>query len=54
MSPETWIIFFFFLVVTVPVVIGVVAFINRATNTADGDEVEELKQRVEELESEQN
>ena len=54
MSPETWFILLLFLLVTVPVFIGVVAFINRATSKGDEDELEELKQRVEELESEQN
>lgn len=42
------------MLVTVPVFIGVVAFISRATGRRDEDELEELKRRVEELESEQN
>ena len=53
MSPETWFILLLFLVVTVPVFIGVVAFINRATGERDENELGELKQRVEELESKQ-
>ncbi|MDZ7746102.1 MAG: hypothetical protein U5K28_06150 [Halobacteriales archaeon] len=43
-----------FVLVSVPIFIGAVAFINRSTSKVDEDEVEELKQRVEELESEQN
>ena len=54
MSPETWVILFFFLLVTVPVFVGAVAFINRATTEHDEDELEKLRQRVEELESEQD
>ena len=54
MSPETWFVLLLFLLVTVPVFIGAVAFVNRATSGRDEDELEELKQRVEELESEQN
>ena len=54
MSPETWFVLLFFLFVTVPVFIGAVAFINRATSGQNDDELKELKRRVEELESEQN
>ena len=54
MSPEIWFVLFLFIVVTVPVFIGAVAFTNRATSEQDDDELKELKQRVEELESEQN
>lgn len=43
-----------FLVVSVPVFIGVVVLINRGTSGRDEDEVKELKQRVEELETERN
>lgn len=52
MSPEVWFILLLFVVVTIPVFIGAVAFINRATGE-DTDE-EELKQRVEELEAQQD
>jgi|AntDeeMetagen681_2_1112603.scaffolds.fasta_scaffold27495_2 hypothetical protein len=54
MSPEFWFILLLFGVVSVPVFVGAVAFINRTTGKDTKDEVEELKQRVEELESEQN
>ncbi|WP_224269047.1 hypothetical protein [Haloprofundus salinisoli] len=54
MSPETWFILLLFLIVTVPVFIGVVALISRATGGADDEEIEELKRRVEELETQQN
>ncbi|WP_154020787.1 MULTISPECIES: hypothetical protein [unclassified Haloarcula] len=54
MSPEVWFILFLFVVVTVPVFIGVVAFINRATGEETDEELEELKQRVEELEAQQD
>lgn len=54
MSPETWFILLLFLLVTVPVFIGAVALINRAMSGHDEDEVEKLKRRVEELESEQD
>ena len=54
MSPETWFVILFFLLVTVPVFIGAVAFISRATSGQDDDELKELKRRIEELESEQN
>ena len=54
MAPEVWIILLLFLIVTVPVFIGVVAFINRATGGREEDELKELKQRVEELESKQD
>lgn len=47
MSPEVWFILFLFVVVTVPVFIGVVTFINRATGEDTDEELEELKQRVE-------
>ena len=54
MFPETWFVLLFFLLMTVPVFIGAVAFINRTTSGQDDDELKELKQRVEELESKQN
>ena len=52
-SPEVWIILLFFVLVSVPVFIGAVAIINRTTGGGRDEELEELKQRVEELESEQ-
>lgn len=54
MSPEFLFILLLFVLVTVPVFIGAVAFINRATGGDKEEELEELKQRVEELESNQN
>ena len=54
MSPGVWFLLLFWVLVSVPVFIAVVAYINRATGKRDEDELEELKQRVEELESEQN
>lgn len=54
MSPEVWFILLFFMLVTVPVFIGAVALINRATGGQEEEELEELKRRVKELESEQN
>ena len=53
MPPEVWFIFLLFVVVTVPVFIGVVALVNRATGDDTDEELEELKQRVEELEAQQ-
>jgi len=54
MGPEVWFVLFLFVVVTVPVCIGAVAVMNRATGGETEDEVEELKQRVEELEAQQD
>ncbi|GAA0728530.1 hypothetical protein J2744_002799 [Halorubrum trapanicum] len=54
MGPEVWFILLLFLLVSVPVFVGVVAFINRATGGGKENEIEELKQRVEELESKQD
>lgn len=51
MSPETWMVLSFFVLVSVPVFVLAVALANRATDDT-GDELEELKRRVEELESE--
>ena len=53
MSPELWFVLFLFVILTVPLLIGAVAFINRATGTDTEDEVEELKRRVDELESQE-
>lgn len=53
MGPEMWFILFLFILVTIPVFIGVVVFVNRATGESAEDEVEELRQRVEELEAKQ-
>lgn len=54
MSPEIWFILLLFVLVTIPVLIGAVAFINRATGGGTEDELEELKRRVEELEEQQD
>ena len=51
MSLAGWFVFFLFVVVTIPVFIGVVAFTNRATGEDTDDEIAELKQRVDELEA---
>jgi len=52
-SPEIWIVLLLFVVVSVPVFIGAVAFINRATEDGRDEELQELRRRVEELESKQ-
>jgi hypothetical protein len=43
---------FLFLVLSVPLFVGAVALVNRSTS--DRDELEQLKQRVDELESDRN
>lgn len=53
MSPELWFVLLLFVVVSVPVFVVFVAVINRATDSRD-EELEALRQRVEELESEQH
>lgn len=53
MSPELWFVLFLFVVVSVPLFVGAVAFINRSTSDRD-DDLEQLKQRVDDLESDQN
>ncbi|MFD1589315.1 hypothetical protein ACFR9U_20245 [Halorientalis brevis] len=54
MSPEVWFLLLLFVIVTVPVFLGVIAFINRDTEGNTEEELEELKQRVEELEAKQD
>ena len=54
MSPELWFVLFIIVVLTIPLFIRAVAFVNRATGTDTEEEVEELKRRVEELESQQD
>ncbi|WP_161973174.1 hypothetical protein [Halostella litorea] len=51
MGPELWIVLMLFVVVTVPVFVGAVALVNRRTGRSRDDEIEELKERVDELES---
>ena len=51
-SPEVWMILLLFVIVSVPVFIGTVILINRAAPDSRSKEVEELKERVNELESE--
>ncbi|ERJ07387.1 hypothetical protein HLRTI_000429 [Halorhabdus tiamatea SARL4B] len=53
MGPHVWFILLLFVVVTVPLFVGAVASINRNTRKRTEEEVEELRQRVEELEAEQ-
>lgn len=54
MAPEAWWALLLFLVPSVPVFIGGVAFVRRATGGHGGDELEEPERRVEELEPERN
>ena len=51
-SPEVWIVLLLFIIVSVPVFIGAVILINRAAPGSRNEEVEELKERVKQLESE--
>lgn len=53
MGPELWFILLLFVAVTIPVFIGAVAFINRATGKSTEDEIREIRQRIEELETKQ-
>jgi hypothetical protein len=48
---ELWFVLLLFALVSVPVFVGAVALVNRATGTRD-EELDALKRRVEELESE--
>ncbi|WP_435182501.1 hypothetical protein [Halobellus sp. EA9] len=50
MAPETVLVLLLFGLVTVPLVVGAVAFLNR--DGGETERVEELERRVEELESE--
>lgn len=54
MAPEAWWSLLLFVVPSVPVFIGGVAFVRRATGGHGGDELEEPERRVEELEPERN
>ncbi|MEF8870062.1 MAG: hypothetical protein V5A41_00400 [Haloarculaceae archaeon] len=45
-------ILFLFLVVSVPLLVGAVVLINRTTGTKHDEEIAELQERVDELESE--
>jgi len=54
MGPELWFVLCLFVIVTIPVFICAVAVMNRATGGDTEAEVEELKQRVEELEAQQD
>ena len=51
LTPEFVIILLLFLVVSVPVFIGVVVLLNRASTDASQEEIEQLRDRVEALES---
>lgn len=51
-SPEVWMVLLLFVIVSVPVLIGAVILINRATPDSRNEDVEELKERVKQLESE--
>lgn len=54
MGPDVWFTLLLIMIVTVPIFFGVIAFINRDTGEDTDDEIEELKQRVEELEAQQD
>ncbi|SNZ14975.1 hypothetical protein SAMN06269185_2335 [Natronoarchaeum philippinense] len=49
-----WFFFLLLVIGTVPVFLGLVALINRDTGDDTEEQVEELKQRVEELEAKQD
>ncbi|MEF8784721.1 MAG: hypothetical protein V5A45_02220 [Haloarculaceae archaeon] len=51
-SPAVAMILFLFLVVSVPLLVGAVVLINRTTGTKHDEEIAELQERVDELESE--
>ncbi|WP_459192514.1 hypothetical protein [Halosimplex sp. J119] len=51
-TSELLVILLFWTVLTVPVVVGAIAFVNRARGRDQTDELEELRERVDELESE--
>jgi CHASE3 domain sensor protein len=51
LTPEFVMILLLFLVVSVPVFIGVVVLLNRASTDASQEEIEQLRDRVEALES---
>jgi hypothetical protein len=51
MAPEVWFVLLLFVLVSVPVLVGAVVLVNRSTDGRD-DELDELKRRVDELESE--
>ncbi|MFC7138809.1 hypothetical protein ACFQMA_03025 [Halosimplex aquaticum] len=53
-TPELLVILFFWTVLTVPLVIGAIAFANRVRGRDRADELEELRERVDELESERD
>ena len=52
-SPEVWFVVLLFAVVSVPLLVGVVAVVNRATGTDEDvtERLAELERRVEELET---
>jgi predicted PurR-regulated permease PerM len=54
MGPALLLVLLLFVIVTVPVFVAAVTFINRETGSGTDEDVAELEQRVEELESEQN
>ncbi|MHB9288825.1 hypothetical protein ACKVMT_17490 [Halobacteriales archaeon Cl-PHB] len=54
MGPEFVLVLLLFALLTVPLFIGAVVLINRRSGDDREAEIEELKQRVQELESEQN
>jgi signal transduction histidine kinase len=54
MVPEFLLVFLLFALVAAPLLIGATVLLNRRDRDNVDEEVEELKQRVEELESEQN
>jgi hypothetical protein len=50
-GPEAWFVLLLFALVSVPVFVGAVALVNRATGTDRDERLAELERRVEELES---
>ncbi len=53
-GPELLTVLFFWIVVSVPLFLGVVVLLNRATSDDRGEEIAELRRRVDELESERD
>ncbi len=54
MSPELWFVLLLFALVTVPLFLGAITLFNRTSSGEDEKELEGLKQRVEQLESDQD
>lgn len=51
-TAELLVILLFWTVLTVPIIVGAIAFMNRARGSDHEDELAELRERVDELESE--